>query len=69
MHSLTPVRQIADRLCCSFGQDLLDSLFSQSTLGRRKDGTQPHVRPFALFSLSVIYISERAVSLYSHLLY
>ncbi|GAA98908.1 uncharacterized protein L969DRAFT_51170 [Mixia osmundae IAM 14324] len=49
------VLEIADRLCCSFGQDLLDSLLSRSTLGRRQDGSQPHVRPAFLFGLSIIY--------------
>lgn len=50
------VLEILDRLCCSFGQDLLDSLFSKSTLGRREDGTRRHLRPFAFFSLALLYV-------------
>lgn len=50
------VLEIADRLCCSFGQDLLDSLFSRITLARRKDGSQPYLRPFGFFLLSLAYI-------------
>jgi hypothetical protein len=50
------VLEIADRLCCSFGQDLLDSLFSRSTLARRKDGQQPYLRPLGFFALSLLYV-------------
>lgn len=50
--------QIADRLCCSFGQDLLDSLCSRATLGRREDGSQPRIRPAGLFTMCVVYTSE-----------
>lgn len=50
------VLEIADRLCCSFGQDLLDSLFSRNTLARRKDGRQPYLRPIGFFSLSLLYV-------------
>ena len=50
------MEQIADRLCCSFGQDLQDSLFSRQTLGRRVDGTHPHIRPLALVGLNVAYV-------------
>lgn len=50
------VLEIADRLCCSFGQDLFDSLCSRSALGRRKDGSQPRIRPAFLFGLSLAYI-------------
>ena len=50
------VLEIADRLCCSFGQDLLDSLFSRITLARRKDGSQPYLRPLGFFLLSLAYI-------------
>lgn len=50
------VLEIADRLCCSFGQDLLDSLFSRSTLARRKDGHQPYLRPLGFFALSLLYV-------------
>lgn len=50
--------QIADRLCCSLGQDLLDSLCSRATLGRREDGSQPRFRPAALFAMCVAYTGE-----------
>lgn len=50
------VLEIADRLCCSFGQDLLDSLFSRVTLARRKDGRQPYLRPLGFFTLSLFYV-------------
>lgn len=48
--------QIADRLCCSFGQDLQDSLFSRQTFGRRHDGSRPHIRPVALIALNTAYV-------------
>ncbi|KAI8442658.1 eukaryotic membrane protein family-domain-containing protein, partial [Phakopsora pachyrhizi] len=47
------VLEIADRLCCSFGQDILDSLFSPLTLGRRVNGSQPHFKPLSLFILTL----------------
>ncbi|KAK0559734.1 hypothetical protein OC844_004213 [Tilletia horrida] len=54
------VLEIADRLCCSLGQDLLDSLFSRTTLARRRmpDGStrQPFIRPAAYFFLALAYI-------------
>lgn len=54
-----PTWQIADRLCCSFGQDLQDSLFSRQTLGRRIDGSHPRIRPVALVALNLAYVGER----------
>jgi hypothetical protein len=54
--------QIADRLCCSFGQDLQDSLFSRHTFARRHDGSHPHVRPLVLFGLNLAYVGELHVS-------
>lgn len=65
--------QIADRLCCSFGQDLQDSLFSRHTFARRNDGSHPHVRPVVLFGLNLAYVgalvslSEREQLSRSHL--
>lgn len=56
LYVLYNVLEIADRLCCSFGQDLFDSLCSRSALGRRKDGSQPRIRPAFLFGLSLLYI-------------
>ena len=54
------VSQIADRLCCSFGQDLQDSLFSRQTFGRRHDGSRPHIRPIALIALNTAYVGALA---------
>lgn len=54
------IEQIADRLCCSFGQDLQDSLFSRQTLGRRTDGSHPRIRPIALFGLNIAYVGKCA---------
>jgi len=50
------VLEIADRLCCSFGQDVLDSLFSRSTLARHSDGTQSYARIAAYYALSLAYM-------------
>lgn len=54
--------QIADRLCCAFGQDVLDTLFAKNTLapsihvgsGRRRR----QARPFFFFALSLGYVRE-----------
>lgn len=61
------VLEIADRLCCSFGQDLLDSLFSRITLARRKDGRQPYLRPAGFFVLSLAYVLAHTVVLFYQL--
>ncbi|CEH18899.1 Predicted membrane protein [Ceraceosorus bombacis] len=61
------VLEIADRLCCSFGQDLLDSLFSRATLARRKDGRQPYLRPTGFFLLSLAYILAHTFVLFYQL--
>ncbi|TXT11025.1 hypothetical protein VHUM_01776 [Vanrija humicola] len=52
--------EIGDRLCCAFGQDLLDTLFARDTLGyapgpgrRRK---REKARPFFFFTLSLGYV-------------
>lgn len=50
------VLEIGDRLCCSFGQDMLDSLFSRRTLARRRDGRQPYVRMVGYYFLCLAYI-------------
>jgi len=53
--------QIADRLCASIGQDILDCLFSRSTilyLSHRKPVSPQTARPFFFFTLSVIYVGE-----------
>lgn len=61
------VLEIADRLCCSFGQDLLDSLFSRLTLARRKDGGQPYLRPAGFFLLSLGYVLAHTLVLFYQL--
>ncbi|GAK68127.1 DUF747 family protein [Moesziomyces antarcticus] len=61
------VLEIADRLCCSFGQDLLDSLFSRSTLARRKNGKQPYLRPVGFFGLSLCYVLAHTLVLFYQL--
>ncbi|WAQ83533.1 hypothetical protein PtA15_3A904 [Puccinia triticina] len=61
------VLEIADRLCCSFGQDILDSLFSPSTLGRRIDGSQPHMKPIFLFILAFIFTVAHTLVLFYQL--
>ena len=53
--------QIADRLCASIGQDILDCLFSRSTilyLSHRKPVSPQTARPFFFFTLSVIYVGK-----------
>ncbi|PWN51695.1 DUF747-domain-containing protein [Violaceomyces palustris] len=61
------VLEIADRLCCSFGQDLLDSLFSRTTLARRRDGRQPYLRPLGFFALSLAYVLAHTLVLFYQL--
>ena len=58
------VLEIADRLCCSFGQDILDTLFSRTTLARRRDGRQPYLRPIAFFALSLAYVIGHTLVLF-----
>ncbi|EJT47039.1 hypothetical protein A1Q1_04282 [Trichosporon asahii var. asahii CBS 2479] len=49
--------EIGDRLCCAFGQDVIDTLFARDTLTytdkRRK---RDHVRPVFFFTLSLAYV-------------
>lgn len=50
--------QIADRLCASIGQDILDCLFSRSTLEpltNRRPVSSQTFRPFIFFSLALAY--------------
>lgn len=53
--------EIGDRLCCAFGQDVIDTLFARDTLTytdkRRK---RDHVRPVFFFTLSLAYVCESA---------
>ncbi|KDE02248.1 hypothetical protein MVLG_07183 [Microbotryum lychnidis-dioicae p1A1 Lamole] len=67
LYVLFNVLEIADRLCCSFGQDLQDSLFSRQTLGRRTDGSHPRIRPLALFGLTVVYVVAHTLVLFYQL--
>jgi hypothetical protein len=60
------IHQIADRLCCAFGQDVLDTLFARETLaptskklGRGRKRQQ--ARPYFFFALSLGYVREFAV--------
>ena len=51
-------KQIADRLCASIGQDILDCLFSRSTLlllSRRLPLTAHTIRPIVFFLLATLY--------------
>ncbi|GAB1524061.1 hypothetical protein RhiTH_007213 [Rhizoctonia solani] len=51
--------EIADRLCTSFGQDILDCLFSRSTLlvlTHRLPLTSQTLRPFLYFGLASCYL-------------
>ena len=55
--------QIADRLCCAFGQDVLDTLFSRETLATfaMKPGLRPRrqeARPLFYFMLSLGYVRK-----------
>lgn len=73
--------QIADRLCGSIGQDIIDCLFSRSTLeviSHRKRPTSDTLRPFFYFFLALIYtgtlspqsptISRSVITVVSHTL-
>ncbi|KAH7888817.1 eukaryotic membrane protein family-domain-containing protein [Phlebopus sp. FC_14] len=51
--------EIADRLCASIGQDILDCLFSRSTLevlSHRVPITSHTLRPFVFFVLASLYV-------------
>ncbi|KAK7692658.1 hypothetical protein QCA50_004291 [Cerrena zonata] len=60
--------EIADRLCASIGQDVLDCLFSRSTLeviSHRKTPTSHTLRPVVYFLLALIYnVSHTLVMIY-----
>lgn len=55
------VLEIADRLCCSFGQDIQDSLFSRVTL------TTSTARPVLLFVLNLAYMVVHTLVLFYQL--
>ncbi|CAO3621335.1 unnamed protein product [Cunninghamella blakesleeana] len=55
--------EIFDKLCCSVGVDILDALFSKSTLGRPPAGdinaanyAKRHLKPITLFLLACVYM-------------
>ncbi|KAI8072465.1 eukaryotic membrane protein family-domain-containing protein [Gongronella butleri] len=57
------VLEICDKLCCSVGVDILDALFSKSTLGSTTQGStsatdyaKRHLKPLTLFFLAAIYM-------------
>ncbi|KAF9427736.1 hypothetical protein BGZ94_004269 [Podila epigama] len=60
--------EIFDRLCCSFGQDILDSLFSKSTLGshppRASLTASRHARPLTFVILAIFYILAHTMVLF-----
>ncbi|KIR96436.1 hypothetical protein L804_06271 [Cryptococcus deuterogattii 2001/935-1] len=54
--------EIGDRLCCAFGQDVLDTLFARETLSpsvrkRGKGRKRQQARPVFFFALSLGYVS------------
>ncbi|ORZ01641.1 eukaryotic membrane protein family-domain-containing protein [Syncephalastrum racemosum] len=57
------VLEIFDKLCCSVGQDILDALFSKSTLGNPAQAlggaayAKRQLRPITLFLLATVYMS------------
>ena len=56
-------QQIADRLCASIGQDILDCLFSRSTLlllSRRLPLSANTIRPIGFFLLATLYTGMAA---------
>ncbi|OAD05118.1 hypothetical protein MUCCIDRAFT_139700 [Mucor lusitanicus CBS 277.49] len=56
------VLEICDKLCCSVGVDILDALFSKSTLGNPEQGiggaayAKRQLKPITLFMLTLLYI-------------
>ncbi|CAG8560665.1 11308_t:CDS:10 [Paraglomus brasilianum] len=60
------VLEILDRLFCSFGGDILDSLFAKSTLcsDHRAASTKQRLRPAMFFGIAFIYISAHTIILF-----
>lgn len=54
--------QIFDRLCCSFGQDILDSLYLSVSRSVRRDGSSL-LPPFTNFFISCLYVVIHAMVL------
>ncbi|EJD03060.1 DUF747-domain-containing protein [Fomitiporia mediterranea MF3/22] len=58
--------EIADRLCSSFGQDVLDCVFSRSTLlllSRSRRPTSESIKPFLFFFIATLYIIAHSLVL------
>ncbi|KAK9719340.1 hypothetical protein K7432_004875 [Basidiobolus ranarum] len=57
--------EIFDKLCCSFGLDILDSLFSRDVMGSSKNrkGVE-HIRPFTHFLLGLVYTFVHSMVLF-----
>ncbi|KAF9227448.1 DUF747-domain-containing protein [Gyrodon lividus] len=63
--------EIADRLCASIGQDILDCLFSRSTLEvlSHKVPVSSHtLRPFVFFVLATLYVASHTLVMVYQLL-
>ncbi|KAF8844733.1 DUF747-domain-containing protein [Paxillus ammoniavirescens] len=63
--------EIADRLCASIGQDILDCLFSRSTLEvlSHKVPVSSHtLRPFVFFVLATLYVASHTLVMLYQLL-
>ncbi|KAG8213841.1 DUF747-domain-containing protein [Butyriboletus roseoflavus] len=63
--------EIADRLCASIGQDILDCLFSRSTLevSSHKVPFSSHIfRPLIFFSLATLYVASHTLVMLYQLL-
>ncbi|OZJ05502.1 hypothetical protein BZG36_01898 [Bifiguratus adelaidae] len=64
------VLEICDKLCCSLGGDILDALFSKSTLGRsktassRRAAAKQSLRPITFFLLALIYMLTHTMVLF-----
>lgn len=53
------VLEVFDKLCCSFGLDLLESFFASPTSNVKEDPEAhhtPHLHPILHFILSVVYL-------------
>lgn len=63
------VLEICDKLCCSVGVDILDALFSKSTLGNSEQGAASYakrqLKPITLFCLATGYMSKFLFLLYN----
>ena len=68
LHSSTT--QIGDRLCCSFGQDILESFFSKATIANmdgkrsRSNLSVDRLRPLPHFLLALIYVFGHTLVLF-----